>query len=176
MINQIRYTGIGSRNTPISIKQTVVDIAIYLAQEHSAILVSGGARGADSFFEEGADRGVGPKEIWLPELGFNKSKSKLLPSKNAFIVAQRYVDHWKSCGEFARNAHARNCHQILGADLVTPVSFVICWTPGAMKVGGTATALSIAEDHGIPILNLADEKIGIDDISFFIEVNAGWPH
>lgn len=164
-MSNLRYAGIGSRGTPIELKQMIVDIGFYLAEMADAILVSGGADGADSFFEEGCDRAGGRKEIWLPHPGFNKRKSDLLPSKDAFIVAERYVPHWKSCGDFARKAHSRNCHQVLGADLLTPVSFVACWTYKGERIGGTATALSVADDHGIPILNLGSKDWTIDDIS-----------
>ncbi|WEM34370.1 hypothetical protein [Xanthomonas phage X1] len=149
----------------------MMDIAYFLAYEANAILVSGGARGADSFFEEGCDRAGGNKEIWLPEAGFNGSKSKLIgASKDAYIVAERYVGHWKNCKAWARAAHARNCHQVLGADLLTPVSFVVCWTPGGERVGGTATAISIAEDKGIPILNLGSKDWSETEISDWLEI------
>ena len=50
--------------------------------------------------------------------------------------------------------HSRNCHQILGYDLKSPVDAVICWTPNGKMVGGTRTALLLAQDAGIPIFNL----------------------
>ncbi len=44
--------------------------------------------------------------------------------------------------------------QVLGSDLETPVSFVVCWTIGGKISGGTGQALRIAKDLGIPIFNL----------------------
>ena len=50
--------------------------------------------------------------------------------------------------------HSRNCHQILGYDLQSPVDAVICWTSDGKIVGGTATALKLSMKAGIPIFNL----------------------
>jgi hypothetical protein len=49
---------------------------------------------------------------------------------------------------------ARNCYQMLGLDLKTPVEFVICWTPQGKGAGGTGQALRIARDLKIPIYDL----------------------
>lgn len=51
--------------------------------------------------------------------------------------------------------HARNCYQVLGADLRTPTQFVICWTPRGSGEGGTGQALRIAKAYNIPIFDLA---------------------
>jgi hypothetical protein len=32
---------------------------------------------------------------------------------------------------------------------------VVCWTEGGLAVGGTATAIKLAERRGIPVVNLA---------------------
>ena len=61
----------------------------------------------------------------------------------------------------------RNVHQILGLDLRTPTSAVICWTAdGATSIttedtGGTGQAIRIASDLGIPVFNLKNH----DDMS-----------
>ena len=169
MSNQLKYAGIGSRGAPVEALSTMSIIAMWLAQEKDATLVSGGADGSDTAFENGAKIVGGKTEIWLPHLKFNKHPSTLLPSPDAFLVAPRYVPHWKSCGDFARRAHARNCHQVLGADLLTPVSFVVAWTYKGERIGGTATALNCAEDHGVPILNLGSKDWTEYEIIDFLE-------
>src|SRR5882724_10418228 len=103
------YAGIGSRETPLAICQAMTMIAM----EHSGAgytLRSGHADGADMAFEAGASL----KEIWLPWLGFNGSDSKLLPSPEAFVMAEKYHPAWQKCSHAARKLHARNCHQVLG--------------------------------------------------------------
>ena len=62
--------------------------------------------------------------------------------------------HWNRCNEWAKGMHSRNCHQIFGADLKSPVDAVICWTPNGNIQGGTATAIKLAMDAGIPVFNL----------------------
>ena len=53
--------------------------------------------------------------------------------------------------------HARNMMQILGQNLNAPSDLVVCWTPNAELVGGTAQALRLAMQHNIRICNLADK-------------------
>lgn len=165
------YAGIGARGTPEEFKELIGMFAYYMATE-GALLRSGAAKGADAFFEAGCDRGHGRKEIWLPELKFEKHPSTLLPTPEAFEMASRVVGHWKSCKDFARKAHARNCHQVLGADLKTPVNFIACWTFQGEMIGGTATALTIAERMGIPVLNFGKwesvDKVSFDEIDEFL--------
>jgi hypothetical protein len=127
-------------------------IAKFLAS-HKIVLRSGHADGADMAFEDGV---IDPelKEIWIPWKGFNGSKSTLTPTNDAFILAARFHPHWKKLKEGAKKLHARNGHQILGADLQSPVSFVICWTEDGLASGGTGQALRIAHEWKIPVFNL----------------------
>ena len=48
---------------------------------------------------------------------------------------------------------ARNTYQVLGLDLMSPVDFVICWTPLGRDDGGTGQAIRIANAHNIPVYN-----------------------
>ena len=61
---------------------------------------------------------------------------------------------WHRCNEWARGMHSRNCHQVLGYDLQSPVDAVITWTPNGNIQGGTSTALRLAIKNGIPVFNL----------------------
>ena len=78
---------------------------------------------------------------------------------------------WDRCNDWARGMHSRNCHQILGYDLQSPVDAVICWTPDGAVVGGTATALKLSMKAGIPIFNLgvSDKESVLNDIKNFLE-------
>ncbi len=44
--------------------------------------------------------------------------------------------------------------QVLGQDLATPSHLVIAWTPSGALSGGTTTALRLALEWAIPIINL----------------------
>ena len=117
---------------------------------------SGAATGSDAAFESGLmhpDRA----EIYLPEIGFNGHPStRHVITPEAFALAERMHPAWHRCSDFARRCHARNCYQLLGETLDSPVQFVVCWTPGAMDVGGTSQAIRIARRRAIPVYNLAD--------------------
>lgn len=153
------YAGIGSRSTPQSVLVSMHGIAVELARKHNMTLRSGGADGADKAFEAGCNRAGGTKEIYLPWAGFNHHPGGRGvydgPTHDAYDMAAEFHPAWQNCSRGAMAMHARNCHQVLGWDLRTPASFIICWTPGARLQGGTAQALRIAQAHHIPIYNLA---------------------
>ena len=86
-------------------------------------------------------------------------------------IASEVHPAWDRCNEWARGMHSRNCHQILGYDLQSPVDAVICWTPDGAVVGGTATAIRIAMKYDIPVFNLGvpDKESVLNDIKNSLE-------
>ena len=86
-------------------------------------------------------------------------------------IASEVHPAWDKCNEWARGMHSRNCHQILGYDLKSPVDAVICWTPDGAVVGGTATVIRIAMKYDIPVFNLgvSDKESVLNDIKNFLE-------
>ena len=127
------------------------------------LLRSGAAPGADTAFETGCTRAQGQKEIWVPWSGFgDRCEPDYLPLDEHFTLAQDLHPKWQSLSAAARKLHARNVGQILGADLASPVDFVVCWTPDGCDqdssrtaaTGGTGTAIALASRHGIPVFNL----------------------
>lgn len=158
------YAGIGSRETPPNILQTMVEIGKGLA-ERGWILRSGGAKGADSAFEQGCDLARGDKQIFLPFPNYNNNKSSLVHIPDA---AFNLIDAtWKDVrtrSNYVRQMFARNCQQILGPDLSEFSTLVVCWTPNGKNIGGTGRALQIAESVGIPVVNLYNK---IDTETFF---------
>lgn len=147
------YAGIGSRETPEYIMKLMEQMSAHLARE-GCILRSGGAKGADQAFERGCDREGGEKEIYIPWEGFESSTSKLIGASNkACQIAEEYHPYWQNLSNGARKLQARNSHQVLGKDLQTPSSFVICYTKGGKGAGGTGQAIRIAKANRIPIFD-----------------------
>jgi hypothetical protein len=172
------YTGIGSRETPSEVLGVMEELGRALAVA-GWILRSGGANGADSAFERGADRGGGQKEIYLPWQGFNGNASPLFntPAHAERIVAPVHPA-WDRRKPKARMLQARNVLQVLGQDLATPTHLVLAWTAGGELVGGTATALRLAEERHIPIINLGNPRfraVGADQVLAEIAVLACRP-
>lgn len=158
------YTGIGSRETPTEILDLMHRIARHFTAQ-AWWLRSGGARGADTAFEEGAD--LNEKEIYLPWKDFNNNPSKLYtPTADAYLIASTIHPIWESLSYSAKRVHARNVHQVLGRDIQTPSELVICWTKDGARSeqeatresGGTRTAIVVADRYGVPVLNLRNEK------------------
>lgn len=144
------YAGIGSRKAPREILDRFKKIASFL-RENGFTLRSGGADGADKAFESCAGSN---KEIYLPWKGFNGSFSPYYNTdEDAELIAEEIHPAWSKLSDAAKKLHCRNCCQILGEDLNIPCSFVVCWTPDGKIVGGTATAIRLAEREGIPVFN-----------------------
>lgn len=154
----VYYAGIGSRETPDGVLETMKEVARILAHE-GWILRSGGADGADLAFEDGCDNANGQKEIFLPWKGFNKNKSSFVdPTREMFDMAREIHAKWEILSMGSKKLHARNCAQVLGYDLNTPSSVIICWTVDGKTKGGTATAIKIADKNGIPVINLGKNE------------------
>jgi hypothetical protein len=147
------YAGIGSRETPRLIQQQMASIARRL-DSMGYCLRSGGADGADDAFEKGA----ATKQIFLPWDGFNGRTvdgiSYFVPPFNLDLVNQ-FHPAASRLSTAALKLMSRNSYQVLGPDLNDPVEFVLCWTEGGKKKGGTSFALRIAKSRNIPIFNLA---------------------
>lgn len=161
------YTGIGARSTPDMYLGFMVFVGGELAKRNYT-LRSGAADGADSAFERGCDLSNGKKEIFLPWQGFNKSQSEFyFISQKAYDLAKSFHPMWNKCNYVARKFHARNCYQVLGFDLETPTSFIICYTENGSGGGGTGQALRIAKHHNIPIFDLGKYK-ELPDLTEFL--------
>lgn len=149
------YSGVGSRETPPHILKAMRMIAKFLEME-GYILRSGGADGADLAFESGV-KNPENKHIYLPWEGFNDSSSPLFgvcEAANKLAISIHPTGPALAKRKAAYALHSRNVYQVLGKDLNTASDFLVCWTEGAKKVGGTRTAIVLAERNGIPVLNL----------------------
>ncbi len=164
----IYYTGIGSRKLPQDIADIVEELGYCLAKK-GFLLRSGASQGADTAFELGTIRGKGEFEVYLPWEGFAKRKGKgyynaenIANYSKAEKIALKYHPGFNNLSISAKKLIVRNTYQVLGYDLNTPSSFIICWTSDACisseqrteKTGGTGQTISIAADLGIPIYNL----------------------
>ena len=166
------YAGIGSRETPVKVLQLMGSIAAFLETKHF-ILRSGAADGADTAFERAVVNNLN-KEVYLPWYGFNDSTSPLFTSTDeAEVLAAQIHPAWDKCSQGAKKLHTRNVHQVLGMDCATPCKFIVCWTPKGEAVGGTATAIRLAQAHGIPVINIGlytNHKHALIDILRMAEI------
>ena len=78
-----------------------------------------------------------------------------LPTLEAADHAAMFHPAWERLKPGARRLMARNSQILLGEDLNSPVELVICWTPSANLVGGTAQGIRIAQANSIRVYNLA---------------------
>jgi len=121
------------------------------------LLRSGGSPGADRAFEKGCDLGGGAKEIFLPWSGFNGSDSPLFETPTGAVeLARKIHPGLNRRSPRVQKLRSRNVCQILGASLREPSRLVVAWTENAVPSGGSATVLRIAEERGIPVINLAE--------------------
>jgi len=153
----LTYAGIGARATPKAVLADMTAIAAWLARTGWR-LSTGGARGADAAFANGAPESK--RTIHLPWPGYNghrrpdcraPSPSELAAWMN---VAASLHPAWHRCSPAVRKLHARNAAILLGPALDRPVDAAVAWTPEGRIVGGTGLALRVAADRGVPVLNL----------------------
>lgn len=169
------YAGIGSRGTPGDIGKIMISAGYYLARA-GLVLRSGGAPGADQFFEIGADLAITvdptcQKQVFLPRNDFfGTGNSSVWTFEDASpdlkmdieLIAGRFHQGWLGLDYTSKQLMSRNVNQVLGVDLKDPVEFVLCWTKdGCISheersriTGGTGQALSIADSKGVDIWNL----------------------
>ena len=127
----------------------MTDIADHLSK-CGWTLRSGGAKGADTAFENGASK----KQIFLP--------TGEIPDE-AYEIAAKHHPTWGGLPPFVRKLHARNVQQILGENLDCETKFVVCWTSDGSErtttkeTGGTGQAIRIANAYNIPVFNLFNE-------------------
>ena len=180
-VTAVYYTGVGSRKVTHKQGYELHNTAIRL-HRLGLCLRSGGATGADSYFEAGVDNNWcdslssndNPSEIFVPYLGFGCKGYKIthLPSRyiplsaideslvqKARSIARDVHPAWGKLTDAGRALHVRNIFQVLGRDLETPSSFLLCAAPYTDKkngtpTGGTRTAWMIAKQHGIDCYNL----------------------
>lgn len=155
----LSYAGIGSRNTPLEIGEVMIKVGYYFGLSGFS-LRSGGAEGADTFFEIGADlarsvdQSKGLKQIFLPEKDFFKQnhpsdwyannpeiytdeEARKELEKELLFLAGRFHKGLASMSENGRGLMIRNGQQVLGPFLNDPSMIVICWTPdGAINDQG----------------------------------------
>jgi hypothetical protein len=143
----ITYAGIGSRETPTDVLKVMTIFARY-AYTSKRLLVTGGAKGADSAFMAGVTDPNGMKVYRAEDA-----------TKGAIALASKYHPNWAACSEYVKKLHGRNMMILLGHDLSTPVNYVVCWTPNGAIVGGTGQALRAANEHNISVYNLYNSSI-----------------
>ena len=166
------YAGIGARDTPPFILETMKSLAEYLYTE-GWILRSGGAGGADLAFEAGCGSDD-KKEIYLPWKGFNNSSSKRYKiGDDALLLASEFHPYWGNLKRSHRLLQARNGYQVLGENLNTFSDLVICYTKNGTVRGGTGQALRIANSskYNIPVLNLGNPNLNLDIKSLKEEID-----
>jgi len=156
------YAGIGSRNTP-KILLPYIKILTEILYIHNYVLRSGGAKGADSMFENSLNS--------IPNINLNIYKD-IFYSNDAeiwsFIEVLKHFPNDREKGTFnfwkpyVKGLMARNMMQVLGKNNDKRVDFVVCWTPvnyyNNSDCGGTGYAIRCALAYNIPIFNFIDYK------------------
>jgi len=156
------YAGIGARKTPPYLLKYFTSVAEGLGVQ-GWILNSGGADGADTAFENGARSICAKRNIFLPWKGFNKNNSSLYLENmsrdlvnSARKIAEDFHPQGNRMNPTVSQFMTRNTFQVLGVNLKTPVSFVLCCSPGGYKTGGTSQAMRVARGYNIPVINTSN--------------------
>lgn len=153
MDEMIKWCGVGSRDTPPQVGKIMTLTSLYLSLDPGYLFRSGGAIGADTYFERGWR---GPKEIFYAEDA----------TRQALEHAKQHHPNWDFKGyfkkgsiEYVRKLHARNSMIVLGRNLDDPVSFCICWTKSGLLRGGTSQAVRVCKAYNIPVFNIGEPQL-----------------
>ena len=123
------------------------------------LLRSGGSEGADMIAETTFK---GAKEIILPWTDFNGTHPDALiyrKDSEAEEIVNRLHPAPEKLKIGARKCIERDVWEIIGPpNSRRDADAVICWTPEAKMVGGTAMAMRVAKEKGIPVYNVADPR------------------
>ena len=154
---EMKYAGIGSRETPKESLEAITMIASWM-RGLGWHLHTGGAQGADQAFYD-AHTSL-DRSVFLPWPGFNNltgDDTFLLNAEQlekCMEIARKAHPRWPACTYGAKKLHSRNAAIILGLNADDPVNAVVCWTPGGHIRGGTALGINLAKSYGIPVFNL----------------------
>lgn len=154
---QIFYTGVGARVTPLDVQEAMTEIAKRQSKLGRILRSGGQPKGADGAFERGA--GV-MKQIFKPNYWQGEKQFKIL--NQAYVIAAQHHPAWPYLSQYAKDLMARNVHAVLGPQLDNPSDHLICWTADGVyqtrdrtaNTGGTGHAIAVACTHGVPVFNL----------------------
>lgn len=161
-MNHKSFAGIGARKTPFGptspYDMVMRLLARKLVYEKRWVMTSGGAEGADAFFQKGLDIdgfdaiSEGLFKLFLPWKGFNgntrgivmehdKSEimhkaRKILVDMNVYDTVPRFIEYESKSRDLLTRRelaiatlHTRNVFQIMNEFLDKPVNMVVCYTP-----------------------------------------------
>lgn len=156
------YAGIGSRETPQKVLLQMEKIGSFFA-EKGYVLRSGGAKGADTYFERGCNNVRGLKQIWRPSENYFPLHEWAI-EKASEVCWEYPLEKMKA---YTISLITRNMYQIYGdsesVEGIIPVDFVVYWSNGnpleeGRESGGTRYAVRAASAIGIPTYNLRTQK------------------
>ena len=152
------YAGIGHRDLggfiELNTQEPVENVMTWLAgklEDLGYTLNSGGAKGADSAFEQGI-KNPAHKNIFRPSDATEETRA---------IAQALHPAHDRLKGH-ALDLYARNTNQIFGSSLDKTVDFVVCYTKDgceshltrSKESGGTGQAIEMATRKGAPVFNM----------------------
>jgi hypothetical protein len=181
------YAGVGSRETPIEIWKLMYEVGFFMPFLGWGLSSGGAVKQPDTGPEvDSADdafyRGALASPVMNPAtmlriylINARWEHYKVNPAVG-LLNSLDYPETWQEATEIMERArgtlaglrdaglklHTRNVYQVLGHDLKTPVSQLMCYArpignKGQVK-GGTNTAVQVAVQANIPVMNLYEDE------------------
>ncbi|CAD5236035.1 Phi92_gp047 [Klebsiella phage vB_KvM-Eowyn] len=172
-------TVVGSREVSVEEYLLMVELGMWLSYYYGFYARSGKATGSDQAWQRGFEIGdalrgrKGHHQIFLgwPSFEWKNGKTSdrydIVPEKDALWekateIASRIHPAWDKVKPGGRLQHTRNVYQQLGPELNSPSELCLYCADDdkhGVPKGGTRTAVMLAREYGIPLLNIRGKTL-----------------
>lgn len=164
--NQISYVGIGSKNAPPSVIETMRKLGSRFA-ERGFMLRTLGQTPVDLAFIDGCKSKNGAIETWVPWLGSTSipGSNPIKPTSEAHQFCAKEIHGFRQMQPQSKELQARIANLIYGADLKSEASFIVCWSVDGVesafeklnRTGEIASVIEMTLIHRTPIFNFGKQ-------------------
>jgi hypothetical protein len=161
---QINYVGIGSRNAPQSVLDTMYRLSIRFAELGFTLRTLNNSE-VDKAFYDGCISADGKMSVYVPWIDSSQPKNPYhcTPTKQAFTHCDRVDPNFQHFHTQTKAIKARLANLLFGVDTEVQADFLVCWSPeGAEDIhqikattGEISGVLEIKPTYTMPVFNFA---------------------
>jgi hypothetical protein len=145
----ITYVGIGSRNAPRNIVNTMYQLSVRFAELNYTLRTLNNSE-VDKAFQDGSIAGNGDFSVHVPWIDSSQEKNPLHfpPTSDAFAHCDRMDPCFERYHPQTQAIKARLANLLFGLDTEIKADFIVCWSPDGAEDIHQLTK-STGEIHGV---------------------------